>query len=71
MLKDNYRVLSLRLDPSNARATAIVVDRELVQPSFADGRPRGHTIHLVERARVALHRLGSRRFVVWKVVGLP
>lgn len=68
MLKDDHRVLSVRLDPSYAQATAIVVDRQLVQPSRADGRPRGHTVRLVEQARYELHRLGSsQRFVVWKV----
>jgi hypothetical protein len=69
MLEDDHRVLSVRLDPSYAQATAIVLDRQLVQPSRADGRPRGHAVRLVERARYELHRIGvSRRFVVWKVV---
>jgi hypothetical protein len=71
MLKDEHRVVSLHLDPSYAQARAIVVDRQLVQPSRVDGRPRGHTVRLVERARYELRRVGgSQRFVVWKVVVL-
>lgn len=71
MLKDDHRVLSVRVDPSYAKASAIVIDRQLVQPSHADGRPRGHTVRLVERARYELRRIrDSRRFVVWKVVVL-
>jgi hypothetical protein len=69
MVRDEHRVLSLRLDPSYAVATAVVLDRQVVQPSYADGRPRGHAVRLVERARYELRRVGDApRFVVWKVV---
>jgi hypothetical protein len=69
MLENRREILSLRLDPSYARATAIVRDRQRVQPSRRNGRPLGRATMLNERARYELRRLGqSDRFVVWRVV---
>jgi hypothetical protein len=69
MLESRRQILSLRLDPSYARATAIVLDRQRVQPSRRNGRPLGRATMLNERARYELRRLGqSDRFVVWRVV---
>jgi hypothetical protein len=68
MLENRREILSLRLDPSYVRATAIVLDRQRVQPSRPNGRPLGRTAMLSERARYELRRLGqSDRFVVWRV----
>ena len=69
MLENRREILSLRLDPSYARATAIVRDRQRVRPSRRNGRPLGRRAMLNERARYELRRLGaSDRFVVWRVV---
>ncbi|MGH3452365.1 MAG: hypothetical protein ACRDQW_17015 [Haloechinothrix sp.] len=69
MLENRREILSLRLDPSYVRATAIVLDRQRVQPSRRNGRPLGRAAMLNERARYELRRLGqSDRFVVWRVV---
>jgi hypothetical protein len=68
MLSDDRTIVSFVLDPSYAKATAIVVDRQRVQPSSRDGHASGRSIRLNERARYELRRLGqSARFVVWKV----
>lgn len=69
MLDSRRKVLSLSLDPSYQRATAIVRDRQRVQPSGQNGRPLGRATTLSERARYELRRLGrTDRFVVWRVV---
>jgi hypothetical protein len=69
MLENRREILSLRLDPSYERATAIVLDRQRVQPSRPNGRPLGRAAMLNERARYELRRSGqSDRFVVWRVV---
>jgi hypothetical protein len=69
MLENRREILSLRLDPSYVRATAIVLDRQRVQPSRRNGRPLGRAATLNERARYELRRLGeSDRFVVWRVL---
>jgi hypothetical protein len=69
LLASRRQVLSIRLDPSYLRATAIVLDRQRVQPSHRDGRPLGQAVVLNERARYELRRVRrSNRFVVWKVV---
>jgi hypothetical protein len=61
-------VISIQLDPSYERATAVVSDPQRVRPYGRDGRPLGRAIALNERARLELRRLGSgMRFVVWKV----
>ena len=72
MLESQREVLSLRLDPSYLRATAVVLDRQRVQPSRRNGRPLGRAATLNERARYELRRVGETdRFVVWRVVLLP
>lgn len=62
-------IRSIQLDPSYVSATAIVLDRQRVQPSRRNGRPLGRAVTLNERARYELRRIGkSDRFVVWRVV---
>jgi len=69
LLSDRRRVVSLTLDPSYTSATAVVVDRQRVQPSGRNGKPLGRAVVLNERATYELRRIGSsRRFVVWRVV---
>ncbi|HXH07744.1 MAG TPA: hypothetical protein VNI83_14265 [Vicinamibacterales bacterium] len=69
MLKSRREIRSIRLDPSYAQATAVVVDRQRVQPSRRNGRPIGRAVVLNERARYELRRVGrSDRFIVWRVV---
>jgi hypothetical protein len=69
LLSDQRRVVSLKLDPSYARASAVVVDRQRVQPSGRSGRPLGRVVVLNERATYELRRIGSSaHFVVWRVV---
>lgn len=69
MLTDSRRLLELRLDPSYATATAVILDSQRVQPSSLAGRPLGKTVVLHERARYELRRVGqTERFRVWKVV---
>ena len=66
----NLQILSIKLDPSYTRATAMIRSRQVVRP-YRDGAPLGRTVKLDERARVELHRLGSgTTFVVWRVAGL-
>jgi hypothetical protein len=66
----NLQVLSIKLDPSYATATAVIRSRQVVRP-YRAGNALGRTVKLDERARVELHRLGSEpTFVVWRVVGL-
>lgn len=68
VLESRREIRSLGLDPSYVTATAIVVDRQRVQPSRRNGRPLGHEVTLNERARYELRRIGrSDRFVVWRV----
>jgi hypothetical protein len=69
MLKGGREIRSVQLEPSYTRATAIVIDRQRVQPSRRNGRPIGRVVVLNERARYELRRIGqSNRFVVWRVV---
>lgn len=69
MLSHQRRIVRVSLDPSYTRASAVIIDRQKVQPSTADGRPRGHSVLLRERARYELHRDGKgTHFLVWKVV---
>jgi hypothetical protein len=69
MLENRREILSIRLDPSYLRATAIVLDRQRVQPSRRNGRPLGRPAMLRERARYELRRLArGDQFVVWRVV---
>ncbi len=69
-VSSNLQVLSIKLDPSYATATAVIRSRQVVRP-YRAGNALGRTVKLDERARVELHRLGSEpTFVVWRVVGL-
>jgi hypothetical protein len=69
MLRSRREIRSIRLDPSYAEATAIVQDRQRVQPSRPNGRPIRRALVLNERARYELRRVGqSDRFIVWRVV---
>jgi outer membrane murein-binding lipoprotein Lpp len=69
-VSSKLQILSIKLDPSYARATAVVRSRQVVRP-YRAGAPLGRAVKLDERARVELHRLGSETsFVVWRVVGL-
>jgi hypothetical protein len=68
MLAHRRRVLQLQLDPSYARASAVILDWQRVQPSNPEGHALGHTVVLRERARYELRRVGkTQRFLVWKV----
>jgi hypothetical protein len=69
-VSSNLQILSIKVDPSYARATAVIRSRQVVRP-YRAGASLGRTVKLDERARVELHRLGSKTtFVVWRVVGL-
>lgn len=68
LLRDRFRILSLELDPSYARASAVVLGRQRVQPYGANGQPLREPVDLSERARIELRRVGEvPRFVVWDV----
>ena len=65
---DAFRITSVALDPSFARATAVVVDPQRVRPYGPDGKPLGKAVALSEKSRFVLRRVGgSERFVVWQV----
>jgi hypothetical protein len=67
LLSDRFQVLSIRLDPSYTRATAVARGRQRVRP-HVNGKPGGRSVVLDEKARIELRRLGgSERFVVWRV----
>lgn len=69
MLAHRRTILQLRLDPSYATASALIIDWQRVQPSNPNGRALGRAVILRERARYELRRIGgTRRFLVWKVV---
>lgn len=62
-----YQILRVRLDPSYARAVALVHDRRRVVPYRGDKR-HGRAIAVNERARIELRRIAkSKRFVVWRL----
>ncbi len=68
LLSDRRQILSLALDPSYLRASALVLDHERLQRASLDGRPLGPVFALTERDRYELHRLDRQlRFVVWRV----
>jgi hypothetical protein len=63
----HYTILSVQLDPSYARATALVRDRREVVP-YRDSKRLGRTIKVDDHARIELRRVGDApRFVVWRV----
>lgn len=69
-LADRLQIVSLTLDPSYTRATAIVRSRQRVRP-YRNNDALGQSVKLDEKGRFELHRVGrSQRFVVWQVVGL-
>ncbi|MDE3069348.1 MAG: hypothetical protein KGJ43_01310 [Acidobacteriota bacterium] len=71
LVADDFHIVSVRLDPSYTKATAIARGRQRVRPYGRSGRPLGHAVSLNERARIDLRRVGhSNRFVVWQVVAL-
>ena len=68
MVHDDYRIASIDLDHSLARATAVARSIQTVLPSHLNGRPIGRSVRLNERARILLRRLGtSDSFVVWSI----
>ena len=67
-LSGRLEIVSVRLDPSYTRATAVVRAHDRVRP-YRAGKPLGRALDSNEHARIELHRLGQgARFVVWKVV---
>jgi hypothetical protein len=67
LLSDRFQVLSIRLDPSYTRATAIARGRQRVRP-HVNRKPGGRSVELNEKARIELRRVGrTNRFVVWRV----
>jgi hypothetical protein len=68
MVRDQYRILSISLGRSFRAATAVAESIQIVLPSYLNGRPRGRSVHLDERARILLRRIGtSHAFVIWRV----
>jgi hypothetical protein len=66
-LMSRLEITSVELDPSYAKATAVVRSIQRLRP-YRAGKPIGRAIKLDERANVLLRRLGSSsRFVVWRV----
>ena len=64
-------IVSVSIDPSFAKATAMTVATGRVRP-YEGGKAEPRTISVQERARVQLRRLGTaKKFVVWKVTVLP
>lgn len=67
LLQERFRILSLRLDPSYTRATAIVSDRQ-TGALYEHGERMPRPVRMNERARVELRRVGrTMRFVVTRV----
>ena len=71
LIADQFQILSVRLDPSFTRATAIARGLQRVRPYNAQGVALGRTVVVDEHARIELRRVGKTdRFVVWNVVPL-
>jgi hypothetical protein len=69
--RENFRIVSLRLDPSYTKATAVVADRQM-GTVYEHGRRMKQQVSSNERARIELRRVGrTMRFVVWKVALIP
>lgn len=63
-------IVSVSLDPSFTKATAVTLASGRVRP-YEGGKAEPRTIAVHERARVQLRRLdSSKKFVVWKVTVL-
>jgi cation diffusion facilitator CzcD-associated flavoprotein CzcO len=68
MIRDDYRIVRIRLNPTGTRATALADWNQRVVPSHLDGTPLGRPVSLYERARIELRRAdASQAFFVWKV----
>jgi hypothetical protein len=68
MVHDEYRIVSVVLGRSLTTGTAVAESIQTVLPSYLNGRPRGRSIKLDERARISLRRLGtSHAFVIWSI----
>jgi hypothetical protein len=68
MIRDDYRIISIGLDATNAHATVFAEWDQRVLPSHLNGTPRGPAVSLRERARIELRRVrNSKSFVVWRV----
>jgi hypothetical protein len=66
-LTNRLEIVSIELDPSYTRATAVVRSIQRVRP-YSGRKPMGQPVKLDERARVELRRVdGSEGFVVWRV----
>ena len=66
-VEGRLRIVTVTIDPSFLRATAVTQADGRVRP-YRNGRALGRTIPVHERARVELRRLGrSHQFVVWQV----
>lgn len=66
IISEDFRVLSVELDPSYTTATATVLNTQRVQPIYG-GRPGARSTSR-EHVRLELRRIGdTERFVVWKV----
>jgi hypothetical protein len=62
-----YTIVSVSLDPSYTRATALVRDKARVFP-YRAGKRLGRAIAVDDRARVELRRVGeTMQFIVWRV----
>lgn len=69
-VKGHLTVVSLAIDPSFTKATAITLAVGRVRP-YEGGKAEPRTIAVHERARVELRRLDrSKKFVVWQVTVL-
>jgi hypothetical protein len=67
LLHEDFRILSLKLDPSYTSATAVVLDRQ-TGALYENGKRMPRQVRLNEHAQIELRRVGmTMRFVVWKV----
>jgi hypothetical protein len=68
MLHDDYRIVSLAVDRSGRRATAVARSVQEVELTHLNGTSLGKSVRLDERARIELHRVASSNgFVVWSI----
>jgi hypothetical protein len=67
MIRDDYRIISVRFESRRTRASAVAEWTQRVVASRLDGSPSGRPISLHERATIELRRASPSRFVVWKV----
>jgi hypothetical protein len=66
-LSGRYAIISIKLAPSYALATALIKSHQRVAP-YKAGRRLGRAIVGDDHALIELHRIGnSHRFVVWDV----